>query len=214
LNLGRIGSTSQTDLSGGGVKLEWISSGNTCWVNLDHLSFDFCGQSIIYIDNTTRSDTANLAVLNITNMRFEGDTPGNDTNGNLYAVRHAPRTAGSGGLLQTIVINGIGGNTVGGGGALFYEDNNAGRKASVVINGAASNHDRLYDSAGMGLQYPYPSSRNVSAHFAISEDQPPTLHGTGAPSLAAPDGTRYIRTDGGAGTTLYVRESGSWSGTS
>jgi hypothetical protein len=34
--------------------------------------------------------------------------------------------------------------------------------------------------------------------------------GTGAPGFAAPSGSLYLRTDGGAGTTLYVREGASW----
>ena len=40
---------------------------------------------------------------------------------------------------------------------------------------------------------------------------PPILTGTGSPenALAAPVGTLYIRSDGGANTTLYVKESGS-----
>jgi hypothetical protein len=34
--------------------------------------------------------------------------------------------------------------------------------------------------------------------------------GTGAPGVAAPSGSIYLRTDGGAGTTLYVSEGASW----
>jgi hypothetical protein len=36
------------------------------------------------------------------------------------------------------------------------------------------------------------------------------LSGTGAPSAASPNGTIYVRTDGGPSTTLYVRAGGSW----
>ena len=36
--------------------------------------------------------------------------------------------------------------------------------------------------------------------------------GTGVPSHSAPNGSLHSRTDGGSGTTLYVRESGSWVG--
>jgi hypothetical protein len=34
------------------------------------------------------------------------------------------------------------------------------------------------------------------------------ITGTGVPSVAAPVGSMYTRTDGGAGSTLYVKESG------
>jgi hypothetical protein len=37
------------------------------------------------------------------------------------------------------------------------------------------------------------------------------LHGTGVPSVSAPDGSIFLRTDGDASTTLYVRAGGSWS---
>jgi hypothetical protein len=34
--------------------------------------------------------------------------------------------------------------------------------------------------------------------------------GTGVPSVAHPDGSMFIRTDGGAGSALYVRQNGAW----
>lgn len=34
--------------------------------------------------------------------------------------------------------------------------------------------------------------------------------GAGAPTVAAASGSIYLRTDGGAGTTLYVREGAVW----
>jgi hypothetical protein len=36
--------------------------------------------------------------------------------------------------------------------------------------------------------------------------------GSGAPAITAANGSLFLRTDGGAGTTLYVRESGAWVG--
>jgi hypothetical protein len=36
------------------------------------------------------------------------------------------------------------------------------------------------------------------------------LTGTGVPSMTAPNGSLYTRQDGGAGSTLYVREAGAW----
>lgn len=40
---------------------------------------------------------------------------------------------------------------------------------------------------------------------------PSWTFGTGAPTASEPNGSIYSRTDGGAGTTLYVRVSGAWS---
>jgi hypothetical protein len=36
------------------------------------------------------------------------------------------------------------------------------------------------------------------------------LHGSGIPSVSAPDGSLYLRTDGDASTTLYVRAGAAW----
>ena len=46
----------------------------------------------------------------------------------------------------------------------------------------------------------------------LGEGGPVVVSGSGAPTLSLPNGSLYLRTDGGAGTTLYVRESGSWAG--
>src|SRR5262245_11133 len=34
--------------------------------------------------------------------------------------------------------------------------------------------------------------------------------GAGPPAVSAPNGSLYLRTDGGSGSTLYVRENGAW----
>ena len=39
---------------------------------------------------------------------------------------------------------------------------------------------------------------------------PNVLQGAGTPTISAPDGSLYLRTDGGVGTTLFVRENGAW----
>lgn len=36
------------------------------------------------------------------------------------------------------------------------------------------------------------------------------LIGTGVPTVDAPNGATFRRTDGGAGSTFYVREGGTW----
>lgn len=45
---------------------------------------------------------------------------------------------------------------------------------------------------------------------ALERRRANVIHGDGTPeaSVAAPVGTLYVRTDGGASTTLYVKESG------
>jgi len=52
----------------------------------------------------------------------------------------------------------------------------------------------------------------ATAGLEMGSGGPTITTGTGAPSHSAPNGSVYLRTDGGSGTTLYVRESGSWVG--
>jgi hypothetical protein len=55
---------------------------------------------------------------------------------------------------------------------------------------------------------------NVTANYLFdthgADNTALDLSGAGAPTLAAPNGATYRRTDGGTGTTLYVREAGAW----
>ena len=79
-----------------------------------------------------------------------------------------------------------------------------------------------YDDAGGQTLKPFTIYRNTgrvvlgiagtSAGIDIGLNGPRITTGTGVPSHSAPDGSLHIRTDGGSGTTLYVRESGSWVG--
>ena len=39
---------------------------------------------------------------------------------------------------------------------------------------------------------------------------PTITSGAGVPTAAEPDGSLYLRTNGGASTTLYVRHTGAW----
>ena len=50
----------------------------------------------------------------------------------------------------------------------------------------------------------------VDGGVDIGLNGPRIIQGTGAPTVTAPDGSLYLRTDGGAGSTLYVRETGAW----
>lgn len=51
----------------------------------------------------------------------------------------------------------------------------------------------------------------TSAGIELGSSGPTITTGTGAPSHSAPNGSVYLRTDGTATTTLYVRASGAWS---
>ena len=48
------------------------------------------------------------------------------------------------------------------------------------------------------------------AGMILGSGGPTITTGTGAPSHSAPNGSVYLRTDGTATTTLYVRASGAW----
>ncbi|MEK9647357.1 MAG: hypothetical protein VW547_17610 [Alphaproteobacteria bacterium] len=52
----------------------------------------------------------------------------------------------------------------------------------------------------------------ATAGLEMGSGGPTWTVGTGVPSHSAPNGSLHSRTDGGSGTTLYVRESGSWVG--
>jgi hypothetical protein len=43
-----------------------------------------------------------------------------------------------------------------------------------------------------------------------SSPAPHIICGNGVPSASVPNGSLYLRMDGGAGSTLYVREVGAW----
>lgn len=54
------------------------------------------------------------------------------------------------------------------------------------------------------------SNAATTAGLELGASGPTITSGTGAPSHSATNGSLYLRTDGGAGTTLYVREAGAW----
>lgn len=51
-------------------------------------------------------------------------------------------------------------------------------------------------------------TRATSTGGTNTLSQVPLFSGTGAPAFAAGVGSLYLRTDGGAGSTLYVKETG------
>lgn len=51
----------------------------------------------------------------------------------------------------------------------------------------------------------------VRASQTAADSTSPTIStGTGVPSASEPDGSIYLRADGAAATTLYVRAAGAW----
>jgi len=51
---------------------------------------------------------------------------------------------------------------------------------------------------------------NLTVATSIKIGTPTITSGTGAPSASEPNGSIYLRTDGGASTTLYIRHTGTW----
>ena len=86
----------------------------------------------------------------------------------------------------------------------------------------AGSNFRLYRRAdnGSGLSYPITINRATgkitfgdvgsAAGLEMGASGPTITTGTGAPSHSAPNGSIYLRTDGTASTTLYVRAAGAW----
>ena len=61
----------------------------------------------------------------------------------------------------------------------------------------------LCDTAGLGIKV-------NAGKIEFSSTAVQIMSGNGAPSGSAPSGTIYLRKDGGAGTTFYVREGNNW----
>lgn len=50
----------------------------------------------------------------------------------------------------------------------------------------------------------------IADKVEVGFNGPQILSGVGAPTVAVPDGSLYLRKDGAAGSTLYVHEAGAW----
>lgn len=78
-----------------------------------------------------------------------------------------------------------------------------------------------YDDSGSGLGVGIEIARATrrvtigapgsTAGIELGSGGPTITTGTGAPSHSAPDGSVYLRQDGTAATTLYIRAGGAWS---
>jgi hypothetical protein len=74
---------------------------------------------------------------------------------------------------------------------------------SVKLLSAAGSELELGDTSGEGVKI-------EEGRIEFSSTSVQMLSGSGEPTMSAPDGSIYLRTDGGSGTTFYVRESGVW----
>ena len=95
----------------------------------------------------------------------------------------------------------------------------------VVLNAAGNNIEM---KAGAGTSFILPYNNTGTSPFKMNKrlqitatnvdtggiemgaSGPTITSGTGAPSHTPPNGSIYLRTDGTASTTLYVRAGGSW----
>jgi hypothetical protein len=74
---------------------------------------------------------------------------------------------------------------------------------SIKLTSAAGAELQLGDSQGRGLKI-------ESGAIEITPSGVRLLSGPGVPTMTAPDGSIYLRTDGAAKSTFYVRADGVW----
>lgn len=134
----------------------------------------------------------------------------NSTGQYLFRVNQAGATEAYGTLAshgKLTVANDVVDNTV------VAEITNVGAATSntlLILKGATSqtgNAVEIQNSAGTVLALVTASGR---IHFGATTSAPGIMSGTGTPegAVAAPIGSLFLRTDGGAGTSLYVKQSG------
>lgn len=84
-----------------------------------------------------------------------------------------------------------------------------GYNARIKSNDASSylavDYGGTFRLVGAALQVP------AASGVELGSSGPTITVGTGAPSHTPPNGSIYLRTDGTASTTLYVRAAGAWS---
>lgn len=96
-------------------------------------------------------------------------------------------------------------------------------RIKCVVNAGRADEDTKYGICGVpndGGRIPYALGEELERHSTYGYTEAlnavsslPIRTGTGSPesAVAAPVGSLFLRTDGGASTTLYVKESGSGS---
>lgn len=111
---------------------------------------------------------------------------------------------------NTAVIGIVGGNSSGNGGNTFWYGASHSTNAGDILMRSSTTVVATWDQSNLWWDFNGQEIVDVSS-LAIGSDTGPTItSGTGVPTASEPNGSLFLRTDGGAGSTLYVRESGAW----
>lgn len=168
------------------------------------------------------TDTGASNILNLINLKTESlTTPG----AHRHIVDFTPRVGGGGNPFNISVQNSSFVSTNGAGDAALYEENSAGYAGNWELMGVqALGYTKAFSSATTGQQ-----SANTLIKFLAASgtsgfntyDYSPEFEMSGGPSLqtgvgspntnavsSATVGSMYFRTDGAAGNSVYVKESG------
>jgi hypothetical protein len=205
--------------NGGAFYLNDIAGGNV--VSLVDAQIDNSGSDPIYIAQTD-GDTGGSNILTFINLKTEAST---GTSTHTHVITLAPRPSGGGHPMNISVLGMTAVNTVGSGTYAIYEANQPGYGANWEISGvnacgykgAFSSSKTGQTSAGVQIKHLYASApfQNTGAVYDYTPDVelsggPAILTGLGSPqgNVAARVGALYLRIDGGASSTLYVKESG------
>jgi hypothetical protein len=86
----------------------------------------------------------------------------------------------------------------------FVDDQASGNWRSTVIN-SHQNEESTYAQPVRIL-----NTLSIGGKVELTSTSVQILTGTGVPGDTAPNGSIYLRSGGGAGSTLYVREAGAW----
>jgi len=189
---------------------------------VDNTQFDACGAACIKIVDLGTAGTSGISHMVFRGIKAEGL----DANTNPYVIEHVGRTAAGGAPQQITVIdmlaNATGGGTVSvGSNAAIYEHSAGPADGAdwVIINATVSNYGSLFSSTIKGIASIGTSTRYATftsdEYYKTTQGYKPGLEidgagiysGLAAPAFAAPVGSMYLRRDGGASTTLYIKES-------
>ncbi len=85
-----------------------------------------------------------------------------------------------------------------------FQGYNARIKSNAASSYLAVDYGGTFRLVGAALQVP------AASGIEFGSSGPTITTGTGAPSSTPPNGSIYLRTDGTATTTLYVRAAGAW----
>lgn len=99
----------------------------------------------------------------------------------------------------------------GGGGGTLAGDANGAAGANVVTHVTGTANTKVNSTTDVALQVAGVDVAKADVNgLTLGTADVSYLHGAGAPTVSAPNGSQYLRTDGTSTTTLYVRVSGAW----